>query len=98
MGYAAGAFQYLSKDAEASRTTGPTIAKSRSTKFTSSLAPKYSSPILRPPATARRLSAIHVLLCIRLLTRLKFVRPSPIRRSVPLRDPNGLNIRTWMFG
>ena len=49
MGYAEAEFQYRSNDADASRTTGPIMAKSRSTKLTSSLAPKYSSPRLRPP-------------------------------------------------
>ena len=38
-----------------SRTIGPSIAKSRSTKFISSPAPKYSSPMLRPPTIAMRL-------------------------------------------
>ncbi len=36
-----------------------------------SLAPKYSSPRLRPPTSAMRLSAIQLLLCMRRLMRLK---------------------------
>ncbi len=98
MGYADDEFQYSSNDADAWRTTGPIIAKSRSTKFTSSLALKYSSPILRPPASARRLSAIQVLLCMRRLMREKLRNPSAIKRNVPLREANGLKVRTWMLG
>ena len=77
---------------------GPTMPKSRSTKFISSLAPKYSSPRLRPPTIAKRLSAIQVLLCMRRLMRLKLRAPSLTRLSVPLRDANGLKTRTSMLG
>jgi hypothetical protein len=98
IGYAEGEFQYLSNEAEASRTTGPTIAKSRSTKFTSSLAPKYSSPTLRPPTIANRLSAIQLLLCMRRLMRPKLAIPSLMKARVPLREANGLNMRMSILG
>ena len=92
------AFQYRSKDAAASRTMGPTMAKSRSKKFTSSSPPKYSSPRLRPPTTAMRLSAIHVLLCIRRFRRGNRPTISSTLVTAPERDSKGLNIRTWIRG
>ena len=66
--------------------SGPTIAKSRSTKLTSSLAPKYSLPRLRPPTIATRLSAIQVLLCMRRLMRSKLPSASSAKLTAPERD------------
>ena len=66
--------------------------------MTSSLAPKYSSPRLRPPTIAMRLSAIHDLLCIRWLMRLNLPTASSTKLTEPERDSKGLNIRTSIFG
>ena len=47
----------------------PAASTSRSMKLATLLRMKYSSPILRPPATARLLSAMNSLLCMRRLMR-----------------------------
>jgi hypothetical protein len=89
-------FQYRSKEFDASRTTGPNSAKSRSTKLTVSLAPKYSSARLRPPTIAIRLSAIQVLLCMRRLRRSRSSSP-PNKVPDPGAGARGLKMRTAMF-
>ena len=57
-----------SKIALACATFGPNSTTSRSRKLVSVEASKYSSPMLRPPSTATRPSAIQALLCMRWLT------------------------------
>ena len=81
-----------------SRTTSPTINMSRSIKLSTGLASKYSSPRLRPPTSAMRLSAIQLLLCMRWLRRRKSVANSPALRASPLRLASGLYIRTSRSG
>ena len=53
---------------------GPMAITSRSEKRTPSVAPKYSSPMLRPPTIVTWLSAVNDLLCMRRLSREKSVR------------------------
>lgn len=67
-------------------------------KLVSVAALKYSSPMLRPPTTAIRPSAIQALLCIRRFTLTIRNNISSARAMPPLRLRVGLNIRTSMFG
>ena len=70
-----------------------------STKLSVELRMKYSSAMLRPPATAIALSAMKSLLCIRRLRRLKSKSDAVYLDSRPPRpQQNGLNSRTSTFG
>ena len=92
-------FQNRSNDAETSRTTGPTMAKSRSTKFTSSLAAEIfiteiaaahqRDPVVRDPALV-----VHAPVDARRNSRM----PSPTICRLPLREAKGLNRRTSILG
>ena len=72
---------------------------SRSTKLAPALAMKYSSAMLRPPATAITPSAMNSLLCMRRCTRSKS-RQFTAKRVRKFCRPagNGLNSRTSAFG
>ena len=60
---------------------------------------KYSSAMLRPPATTIALSAMNSLLCMRWLSRPKSESDAAYLESRPPRpQQNGLNRRTSTFG
>ena len=66
-----------------------------SMKLASVLRMKYSSAMLRPPDTAKRLSAMNSLLCIRRLMRLNSCSEADdAAEDEPPRDGSGLNSRT----
>lgn len=70
-----------------------------SMKFAAVLRMKYSLAMLRPPETAKLLSAISSLLCMRWLMRPKSVIDSASRVASELeREGSGLNSRTSTFG
>ena len=97
-GTTAAEFQKASKMTLVCATAGPSSSRSASWKFMASEASKYSSPTLRPPTMATRLSATQALLCMR---RLKPTKRRPIsmaRRKPPARLRAGLNRRTSRLG
>lgn len=70
-----------------------------SMKFAAVLRMKYSLAMLRPPDTAKLLSATSSLLCMRWLMRPKSVSESSSRVDSELaREGSGLNRRTSTFG
>ncbi len=70
-----------------------------SMKLASVLRMKYSSAMLRPPDTEKRLSAMNSLLCIRRLMRLNSCADETMRlRTEPPREGSGLNSRTSTLG
>jgi hypothetical protein len=88
------AFQNASNASDTASTAGPNVSTSRSVNATSP-APKYSSPMLRPPRIAAWLSATNALLCMRRFTR--DMSPSmPSARK--LRLATGLKRRISMLG
>ncbi|MCY1501554.1 hypothetical protein D9M68_356320 [compost metagenome] len=81
------------------RTIGPLDSTSMSMKFAAVLRMKYSLAMLRPPETAKLLSATSSLLCMRWLMRPKSPSENSSRAaSEPAREGSGLNSRTSMFG
>jgi hypothetical protein len=89
----------LSKIAAMCGTASPAISRSKSTKLPPLLLKKYSSAMLRPPATANAPSAMSILLCMRWLTREK--SPSAITQRVSAKERpegKGLKRRTSTLG
>ncbi len=97
-GTTAAEFQKASNTALACVTAGPASSRSASWKLVSAAASKYSSPTLRPPTTASRLSAIQALLCMRRVKPTKRRPISSARRRPLARLRPGLNRRTSRLG
>ena len=99
IGNTRGLFQYSSNSADSRGTIAPATSVSRSMKLAPALTMKYSSAMLRPPATAIAPSAMNSLLCMRRCTRLKSSADAAKRVMRFCRPAgNGLNSRTSTFG
>ena len=99
MGSTRSLFQYSSNRDDSRGRIAPMTKVSRSTKLAPALAMKYSSAMLRPPATAITPSAMNSLLCMRRCTRSNSCQLTAKRVRKFLRPAGkGLNSRTSTLG